>query len=246
MKQTSGCPGGSSSSVSLAAASPSCGASATASSSLPSAAAASPLDAAAAGSGVASAAAASCAASAAPAFSALSALLAVVLSSDVVGVGATTPAAASATGLSCLVNASCRLLFIIRSRHRSPHSTTPSGREFALGSGTRLFSGSSSPKNPIIATSSVSKFGKRDRSTDGCSQRSSHVDDTPRNQAVAWVAVSKTGSPSTASCSMDHKTVRLRARPQSLPSQAGTSPRSNAAVSKSPSGNHFTPLFCLA
>mmetsp|Transcript_102202 Transcript_102202/g.288714 ORF Transcript_102202/g.288714 Transcript_102202/m.288714 type:complete len:203 (-) Transcript_102202:473-1081(-) len=114
------------------------------------------------------------------------------------------------------------------------------GKLSAFGSGTRLLSGSISPRNPIITSSSVRTAGSRAINACGCRCLNSQVDEAPRNQNVAVsAALGRLKPPSTASCSTDQSVVRLSARPQSCPSQDGVSPWSKASVSTSFSV-HFT------
>mmetsp|Transcript_121030 Transcript_121030/g.302014 ORF Transcript_121030/g.302014 Transcript_121030/m.302014 type:complete len:276 (-) Transcript_121030:619-1446(-) len=110
----------------------------------------------------------------------------------------------------------------------------PSGRLSAFGSGSRLFSGLNSPRNPTNDNSSVFTLGKRFSNELGCSHLSSQVEEAPRNQAETCdTSVDKQQAPSTASCSTDQRTVLVSASPQSPPLHAGASPASKAAESTS-------------
>mmetsp|Transcript_121360 Transcript_121360/g.329512 ORF Transcript_121360/g.329512 Transcript_121360/m.329512 type:complete len:221 (+) Transcript_121360:244-906(+) len=141
--------------------------------------------------------------------------------------------AAGAAGFSSLAKASCSVPRTIRTSTRRSSSIfdsragAPLGSRSACGSGSRALSGPSSPRKPIMTTSSSFTPGSRAMSSGGFSHLSSQLDDAPKNQRLArsWPS-GRQLLPSTASCSRDHSVVRVSARPQSKPSQAGVSPRS--------------------
>mmetsp|Transcript_100546 Transcript_100546/g.255863 ORF Transcript_100546/g.255863 Transcript_100546/m.255863 type:complete len:211 (+) Transcript_100546:706-1338(+) len=98
----------------------------------------------------------------------------------------------------------------------------------------------------MSASSSDFTFGSRASNDAGCSHRSSHVEEAPRNQTVALSAsAARQGEPSTESSSMAQSTVRLSARPQFFPSQPGARPNSKAALSTSSPSTQTTPDLLL-
>mmetsp|Transcript_38682 Transcript_38682/g.111779 ORF Transcript_38682/g.111779 Transcript_38682/m.111779 type:complete len:298 (+) Transcript_38682:382-1275(+) len=156
----------------------------------------------------------------------------------------------SGCGCSCFWSASSRVPLTKWMTAPRPSSDgtglMPSLRLSTFGSGSRLLSGPISPRKPTNASSSKSMEGRRFSIAIGCNHLSSQVDEAPMNHADARLVLPRTPWPnSKASCSMDHRTVLLRARPQSSPSFAGAAPCSKASLSTSSSGNQTTPLLAL-
>mmetsp|Transcript_16373 Transcript_16373/g.49270 ORF Transcript_16373/g.49270 Transcript_16373/m.49270 type:complete len:310 (+) Transcript_16373:222-1151(+) len=112
------------------------------------------------------------------------------------------------------------------------------GRRSCLGSGTRLLSGSSSPRKPTMVISRALMPGRRSSSGAGERCLSSHVEDAPRNHMERQPPTSlgsRHQAPSTANCSMDQSTLLVSARPQSLPSAGGALPCEKSSEGTSPS-----------
>mmetsp|Transcript_108777 Transcript_108777/g.351174 ORF Transcript_108777/g.351174 Transcript_108777/m.351174 type:complete len:283 (-) Transcript_108777:571-1419(-) len=163
---------------------------------------------------------------------------------------ASVPAPAAAGGPSSFSSASCRVPRTARRQtlRPSPSSlrTAPCGRLSPAASGTREFSASSSPRKPTSTSSRLWTPGMRAINVLACNQRNSHVEDAPTNHMEAWRdSVERQALPSTANCSMAHKTVRLKARPQSLPSHPQAPSSSKASGSTSPS-SQLTAHLALA
>mmetsp|Transcript_22587 Transcript_22587/g.59668 ORF Transcript_22587/g.59668 Transcript_22587/m.59668 type:complete len:331 (+) Transcript_22587:205-1197(+) len=161
--------------------------------------------------------------------------------------GSTSPPAGAARPPSSasLPSASSRVPWIVRRHTICPFSSVMMGflgSWSALASGTRLLSGSSSPRKPTRVISRAFIPGSRSSNGAGMRCRSSHVDDAPRNhneRQPFTAAGSRHQLPSTANCSIDQRTLLVSERPQSLPSAGGASPCEKASEGTS-SSVHLT------